>query len=162
CHPDVRVRLRLAGDQQGQCGESKTAERSSHAANRGRPQRRGATIAPTGAEWRHILVSRRAGAMQLFQDRRVSYPEQCSPEALMANSSFETFKQGGQAIDEAAQKTGQQTEGVYEQAKGAASGAYETASEYAGDAVSRVQDRAADLADMVSEQVSRHPKALVA
>ena len=80
----------------------------------------------------------------------------------MANSSFETFKQGGQAIDEAAQKTGQQTEGVYEQAKGAASGAYETASEYAGDAVSRVQDRAADLDDMVSEQVGRHPKAMVA
>jgi len=80
----------------------------------------------------------------------------------MANSSFETFKQGGQAIDEATQKTGQQAEGVYEQAKGAASGAYETASEYAGDAVSRVQDRAADLDDMVSEQVGRHPKAMVA
>ena len=80
----------------------------------------------------------------------------------MANSSFETFKQGGQAIDEAAQKTGQKAEGVYEQAKGAASGAYETASEYAGDAVSRVQDSAAELDDMVSEQVGRHPKAMVA
>jgi ElaB/YqjD/DUF883 family membrane-anchored ribosome-binding protein len=80
----------------------------------------------------------------------------------MANSSFETFKQGGQAIDEAAQKTGQQSEGVYEQARNAASGAYESASEYAGDAVSRVQDGASELDDMVSEQVGRHPKAMVA
>ena len=79
----------------------------------------------------------------------------------MANSSFETFKQGGQAIDETAQKTGQK-EGVYEQAKSAATGAYESASEYAGDAVSRAQDRAAELDDMVSEQVGRHPKAMVA
>ena len=80
----------------------------------------------------------------------------------MANSSFETFKQGGQAIDEAAQKTGQQAEGVYEQAKTAASGAYDSASEYAGEAVSRVQDGAAELDDMVSEQVGRHPKAMIA
>ena len=80
----------------------------------------------------------------------------------MANSSFETFKQGGQAIDEAAQKTGQQAEGVYEQAKSAASDAYDSASEYAGDAVSRVQDGAAELDEMVSEQVGRHPKAMVA
>jgi ElaB/YqjD/DUF883 family membrane-anchored ribosome-binding protein len=80
----------------------------------------------------------------------------------MANSSFETFKQGGQAIDEAAQKTGQQSEGVYEQARNAASGAYDSASEYAGDAVSRVQDGASELDDMVSEQVGRHPKAMVA
>ena len=80
----------------------------------------------------------------------------------MANSSFETFKQGGQAIDEAAQKTGQQAEGVYEQAKTAASGAYDKASEYAGDAVSRVQDGASELDDMLSEQVGRHPKAMVA
>ena len=80
----------------------------------------------------------------------------------MANSSFETFKQGGQAIDEAAQKTGQQAEGVYEQAKSAASGAYDSASEFAGDAVSRVQDSAAELDEMVSEQVGRHPKAMVA
>ena len=29
----------------------------------------------------------------------------------MANSSFETFKQGGEAIDEAAEKTGQQAAG---------------------------------------------------
>ena len=49
----------------------------------------------------------------------------------MANSSFETFKQGGQAIDEAAQKTGRQAEGVHEQAKTAASDAYDSASEYA-------------------------------
>ena len=34
----------------------------------------------------------------------------------MANSSFETFKQGGQAMEEAAQTTGQQAQGVYEQA----------------------------------------------
>lgn len=80
----------------------------------------------------------------------------------MANSSFETFKQGGQAIDDAAQKTGQQAEGVYEQAKTAATGAYESASEYAGEAVGRVQDGAAELDEMVSEQVGRHPKAMVA
>ncbi|MEA2870251.1 MAG: hypothetical protein QOH67_227 [Hyphomicrobiales bacterium] len=80
----------------------------------------------------------------------------------MANSSFETFKQGGQAIDEAAQKTGQQADGVYEQAKSAASDAYDSASEYAEDAVSRVQDGAAELDEMVSEQVGRHPKAMVA
>ena len=80
----------------------------------------------------------------------------------MATSSFETFKQGGQAIDEAAQKTGQQAEGVYEQAKSAASGAYEGAAELAGDAVSRAQDSAAELDEMVSEQVGRHPKAMVA
>ena len=80
----------------------------------------------------------------------------------MANSSFETFKQGGQAVDEAVQKTGQQAEGVYEQAKTAASDAYDSATEFAGDAVSRVQDSAAELDDMVSEQVGRHPKAMVA
>ena len=80
----------------------------------------------------------------------------------MANSSFETFKQGGQAIDEAAQKTGQQAEGVYDQAKTAATGAYESASAYAGDAVSRMQDGAAQLDEMVSDQVGRHPKAMVA
>jgi ElaB/YqjD/DUF883 family membrane-anchored ribosome-binding protein len=80
----------------------------------------------------------------------------------MANSSFETFKQGGQAIDDAAQKTGQQAEGVYEQAKSAASDAYDSASEFAGDAVGRVQDGAAELDEMVSEQVGRHPKAMVA
>jgi ElaB/YqjD/DUF883 family membrane-anchored ribosome-binding protein len=80
----------------------------------------------------------------------------------MANSSFETFKQGGQAIDEAAQKTGQQAEGVYGQAKSAASDAYDSASEFAEDAVNRVQDGAAELDEMVSEQVGRHPKAMVA
>jgi ElaB/YqjD/DUF883 family membrane-anchored ribosome-binding protein len=80
----------------------------------------------------------------------------------MANSSFETFKQGGEAIDEAAKKTGQQAENIYEQAKAKASDAYDSAAEYAGDAVSRVQDGAADLDDMVSEQVGRHPKAMVA
>jgi ElaB/YqjD/DUF883 family membrane-anchored ribosome-binding protein len=80
----------------------------------------------------------------------------------MANSSFETFKQGGEAMDKAAEKTGQQADNVYEQAKGAASEAYDSAAEYAGDAVSRIQDGAADLDDMVSEQVGRHPKAMVA
>ena len=80
----------------------------------------------------------------------------------MANSSFETFKQGGKAIDEAAEKTGQQAGNMYEQAKNAASEVYDNASEYAGDAVSRMQDGAADLDDMVSEQVGRHPKAMIA
>jgi ElaB/YqjD/DUF883 family membrane-anchored ribosome-binding protein len=80
----------------------------------------------------------------------------------MANSNFETFKQGGQAIDEAAQKTGREAEGVYEQAKSTASDAYDSAAEFAGDAVSRMQGGAADLDDMVSEQVGRHPKAMVA
>ena len=36
------------------------------------------------------------------------------------------------------------------------------AADYAGDALTRVQDGAADLDDMVSEQVGRHPKAMVA
>jgi ElaB/YqjD/DUF883 family membrane-anchored ribosome-binding protein len=80
----------------------------------------------------------------------------------MANSSFETFKQGGEAIDDAARKTGQQAEGVYDQAKSAATDAYDNAAEYAGDAVSRIQDGAAELDEMVSEQVGRHPKAMVA
>jgi ElaB/YqjD/DUF883 family membrane-anchored ribosome-binding protein len=81
----------------------------------------------------------------------------------MANSNFEaTMKQGGKAIDEAASKTGQQAEGVYEQAKSAASDVYDSAAGYAGDALTRVQDGAADLDDMVSEQVGRHPKAMVA
>jgi ElaB/YqjD/DUF883 family membrane-anchored ribosome-binding protein len=80
----------------------------------------------------------------------------------MANSSYETFKQGGKAIDEAAEKTGQQAAGVYEQAKTAASDAYDSAAEYAGDAVSRVQDSATDFDEMVSEHVGRHPKAMVA
>jgi len=81
----------------------------------------------------------------------------------MANSNFETsMKQGGKAIDEAAAKTGQQAGGVYEQAKTAASDAYGSASEYAEDAVARVQESAADLDDMVTEQVGRHPKAMVA
>ena len=80
----------------------------------------------------------------------------------MASSSFETLKQGGQAIEDTAKKTGEQAQGVYEQAKSAASDAYQTASEYAGDAVTRAQDRAAELDDMVSEQVGRHPKAMVA
>jgi ElaB/YqjD/DUF883 family membrane-anchored ribosome-binding protein len=80
----------------------------------------------------------------------------------MANSSFETFKQGGEAIDDAARKTGQQAEGAYDQAKSAASDAYDSAAEYAGDAVSRIQDGASELDEMVSEQVGRHPKAMVA
>jgi ElaB/YqjD/DUF883 family membrane-anchored ribosome-binding protein len=80
----------------------------------------------------------------------------------MANSSFEQFKQGGEAMDEAAKKTGQQAQGLYEQAKGKASDAYDSAAGYAGDAVTRMQDSASELDDMVSEQVGRHPKAMVA
>ncbi len=80
----------------------------------------------------------------------------------MANSSFETFRQGGKAIDEAAEKTGQAADNLYDKAKTAATDAYDNASEYAGDAVTRVQDGAAELDDMVSEQVGRHPKAMVA
>jgi len=80
----------------------------------------------------------------------------------MANSSFETFRQGGEAIDKAAEKTGQQAGTMYEQAKTTASDAYDSAAGYAGDAVARVQDGASDLDDMVSEQVGRHPKAMVA
>ena len=81
----------------------------------------------------------------------------------MANSNFETtMKQGGKAIDEAAAKTGQQAGSTYEQVKTAASDAYGSASEFAEDAVTRVQDGAAELDEMVSEQVGRHPKAMVA
>ena len=80
----------------------------------------------------------------------------------MANSSFETFKQGGEAKEKATEKTGPQAENMYEQVKGAASDVYDSAAEYAGDAVSRMQDGAADLDDMVSAQVGRHPKAMVA
>ena len=80
----------------------------------------------------------------------------------MANSSFETFKQGGEAMEDTAKKTGQQAQGLYEQAKGKASDAYDSAAGYAGDAVSRVQDGASELDDMVSEHVGRHPKAMMA
>ena len=80
----------------------------------------------------------------------------------MANSSFETFKQGGEAMEDTARKTGQQAQGVYEQAKSKAADAYDSASGYAGDAVARVQDSAAELDDMVSEHVGRHPKAMMA
>ena len=80
----------------------------------------------------------------------------------MANSNFETFRQGGEAIDKAAEKTGKEAEGIYEQAKAKASDAYDSAAEYAGDAVSRMQDGATDLDEMVSEQVGRHPKAMMA
>ena len=80
----------------------------------------------------------------------------------MANSSFETFKQGGEAIDKAAEKTGNQAGGLYEQAKAKASDAYGSASEYAGSAVSRMQESASDWDEAVSDQVGRHPKAMVA
>ena len=76
----------------------------------------------------------------------------------MANSSFETFRQGGKSIDEAAEKTSEAAGNLYDKAKTAASGA----ADYAGDAVARVQDGAAELDDVVSEQVGRHPKAMVA
>ncbi len=81
----------------------------------------------------------------------------------MANSNFETtMKAGGRAIDDAASKTGQQAEGAFEQAKTAASDAYDSAAEFAGDTLTKMQDGAADLDDMVTEQVGRHPKAMVA
>lgn len=81
----------------------------------------------------------------------------------MAASSFETSMKGaGQAVDEAAQQTGKQAEGLYEQAKGAAADAYGSASDMAQDVANRVQDGAADLDDAVSEQVGRHPKAMMA
>ena len=80
----------------------------------------------------------------------------------MANSSFETLRQGGEAIDKAAEKAGNQAEGLYEQAKAKASEVYDSASEYAGGAVSRMQESAADLDDAVTEQLGRHPKAMVA
>ena len=92
----------------------------------------------------------------------------------MTNSNFETSMKGaGQAIDETAKETGRQATGVYEQAKNAASSAasqaksaaseaYDSASELAQDAVTRVQDTASDIDDMVSEEVGRHPKAMVA
>ena len=80
----------------------------------------------------------------------------------MANSSFETFKQGGEAMDKAAEKAGNQADDIYQQAKAKASDAYGSAAEYAGDAMSRVQDTASDLDEMVSDQVGRHPKAMVA
>jgi ElaB/YqjD/DUF883 family membrane-anchored ribosome-binding protein len=81
----------------------------------------------------------------------------------MAASNFETSLKGaGQAADEVAQQTGRQAEGLYEQAKSAASDAYDSASEMAQDAVARVQDSAADIDEAVSDQVSRHPKAMVA
>ncbi len=83
--------------------------------------------------------------------------------APMAASSFETSLKGaGQAADEAARRTGKQAEGLYEQAKGAAADAYDSASEMAQDVASRVQDGAAEIDDAVSEQVGRHPKAMVA
>ena len=80
----------------------------------------------------------------------------------MANSSFETFRQGGEAVDKAAEKAGNQAEGLYQQAKAKASDAYDSATGYAGDALARVQESAADWDDAVSEQVGRHPKAMVA
>jgi ElaB/YqjD/DUF883 family membrane-anchored ribosome-binding protein len=81
----------------------------------------------------------------------------------MAASNFETSMKGaGKAIDEVADQTGRQATGLYEQAKSAASDAYGSASEVAQDAVTRMQDRAADLDEVVSEQVGRHPKAMVA
>ncbi len=80
----------------------------------------------------------------------------------MANSSFETFKEGGKAIDDMAEKAGDKAAGAYDQAKRAASGAYDSAAEMAQDTVSKVQDSAAQLDDIVTEQVGRHPKAMVA
>ena len=80
----------------------------------------------------------------------------------MANSSFETLRQGGEAMDKAAEKAGNQADNLYQQAKTKASDAYDSAAGYAGDAVARAQDSASELDEMVSEQVGRHPKAMVA
>jgi ElaB/YqjD/DUF883 family membrane-anchored ribosome-binding protein len=81
----------------------------------------------------------------------------------MAASNFETSMKGaGQAADDIAQQTGKQAEGLYQQAKGVAADAYGNASDMAHDVASRVQDGAADIDEMVSEQVGRHPKAMVA
>jgi ElaB/YqjD/DUF883 family membrane-anchored ribosome-binding protein len=80
----------------------------------------------------------------------------------MANSNFETFKQGGEAVDKMAEKAGRETENLYDQAKAKASDAYDSAAGYAGDTLSRAQDTAADVDEYVSDQVGRHPKAMVA
>ena len=81
----------------------------------------------------------------------------------MAASNFETsMKRAGEAVDETAQQTGKKAEGFYEQAKGVATSAYDSASEAAQDVASRVQGSAADFDDAMSEQVSRHPKAMIA
>lgn len=81
----------------------------------------------------------------------------------MAASNFETSMKGaGQQVDEVAHQTGNQAKGLYDQAKSAAADAYDSASDMAQDAVTRVQDSASDLDDVVSEQVGRHPKAMVA
>jgi ElaB/YqjD/DUF883 family membrane-anchored ribosome-binding protein len=81
----------------------------------------------------------------------------------MAASNFETSMKGaGQAANESAQQTGRKAEGLYDQAKSAASDAYDSASDMAQDVTTRVQDGATELDDMVSEQVGRHPKAMIA
>jgi ElaB/YqjD/DUF883 family membrane-anchored ribosome-binding protein len=81
----------------------------------------------------------------------------------MAASNFETSMKGaGQAADDIARQTGKQAEGLYDQAKSAASDAYDSASDMAQDVAARVQDGATELDDMVSEQVGRHPKAMIA
>ena len=92
----------------------------------------------------------------------------------MANSSFETSMKGaGEAADEAAKETGREAGNLYSQARTAVSNiasqakdtaaeAYENVSDLAEDAVARAQDTAGDLDDMLSEEVGRHPKAMVA
>jgi hypothetical protein len=94
----------------------------------------------------------------------------------MANSNFETFRQGGEAADQAAEGTGKTTEGLYDQAKAKAveakakaADAYDSAATYAGEAVSRageaaarVRDSVVEFDEMASEQAGRHPKAILA
>ena len=80
----------------------------------------------------------------------------------MANSSFETFRQGGEAIDRVAERTGQQADSLYDEAKSRASDAYGSAATYASGALARVQDSAGDMDAYVTEQVGRHPKAMLA
>ena len=64
----------------------------------------------------------------------------------MANSSFETFKQGGEAIDKAAERTGQQGNNLYDEAKSRASEAYGNA---APDLLQLAKDSAINLQEVV-------------
>jgi ElaB/YqjD/DUF883 family membrane-anchored ribosome-binding protein len=79
----------------------------------------------------------------------------------MTNSNFETMKRGGQAIDETAQQSGNQS-GVYQQAKAVAGDAYDSAAGMAQDAISAVKARSSDLDDAFADQAEQHPKAMLA
>ncbi len=126
----------------------------------------GKTVLPAPPAWPHNITEWGGmEAMQLFCSTRVLLPTFPNRQegGLMAASNFETSMNGaGQQVDEVARQTGKQAEGLYEQAKGAAADAYDSASDMAQDVAARVQDGATELDDMVSEQVGRHPKAMVA